>query len=86
NVKLQFLNSELFTMCWAIPVQIKSIEQDTGRIEADGTEREVGLQLIDNPQVGDWVLIHAGFAIQKIDENEARETLELWDEMAESVD
>ena len=71
-------------MCWAIPVQIKEINEDLGRVELSGTEREVGLPLLDEPRVGDWVLVHAGFAIQKLDEEEARETLEIWDEMAQS--
>lgn len=71
-------------MCWAIPVQITEINDDLGRVELSGTERQVGLQLLDDPQVGDWVLVHAGFAIQKLDEQEAKETLQLWDEMAES--
>lgn len=71
-------------MCWAIPVQIDAIEEDMARVELSGTTREVGLQLLDNPQTGDWVLVHAGFAIQKLDEEEARERLELWDEMAEA--
>lgn len=71
-------------MCWAIPVQIDDIEGDMAQVELSGTSREVGLQLIDNPQTGDWVLVHAGFAIQKLDEEEAAERLELWDELAEA--
>ncbi len=70
-------------MCWAIPVQIDDIDGDMARVEISGTSREVGLQLLDQPETGDWVLVHAGFAIQKLDEEEARERLELWDEMAE---
>jgi hydrogenase expression/formation protein HypC len=70
-------------MCWAIPVQIDDIDGKMARVELSGTTREIGLQLVDNPEMGDWVLVHAGFAIQKLDEEEARERLELWDEMAE---
>lgn len=68
-------------MCWAIPVQIQQIEGEIGTVELSGTVREVGLQLIEGPQVGDYVLVHAGFAIQKIDEQEALETLKLFEEM-----
>jgi len=71
-------------MCWAIPAKIIQIDGDLGRAELSGTVREVGLQLIDDPQLGDYVLIHAGFAIQKLDEQEAQETLRLWQEMLES--
>ncbi len=68
-------------MCWAIPVQITAIDGPVGTVELSGTRREVGLQLIEEPRVGDYVLVHAGFAIQKIDEQEAQETLKLFDEM-----
>jgi hydrogenase expression/formation protein HypC len=70
-------------MCWAIPARIVEIDGDAGRAELSGTVREVGLQLIDDAQIGDYVLIHAGFAIQKLDEDEAQETLRLWQEMLE---
>ena len=43
--------------------------------------REVGLQLIEDARVGDYVLVHAGFATQKVDEREAEETLKLFEEM-----
>jgi hydrogenase expression/formation protein HypC len=72
-------------MCWAIPVKIKEIDGQMGQVEMSGTERQVGLQMIEQPRVGDYVLVHAGFAIQKIDEEEARETLRLWDEMARAA-
>lgn len=68
-------------MCWAVPVQIQSIEGNVGTVNLSGTTRQVGLALVENPQVGDYVLVHAGFAIQKIDEQEAQETLKLFDEM-----
>ena len=68
-------------MCWAIPAQITEVEGAVGKVELAGTVREVGLRLIDEPQVGDYVLVHAGFAIQKVDEQEALETLELFRQM-----
>jgi hydrogenase expression/formation protein HypC len=68
-------------MCWAVPARIVAVEGDLGRVEVEGTAREVGLQLIEDPRVGDYVLVHAGFAIQKVDEEEARKTLEIFEEL-----
>jgi hydrogenase expression/formation protein HypC len=68
-------------MCWAVPMRIVAIDGDLGKVDVGGAVRQVGLQLVDSPAVGDYVLVHAGFAIQKIDEDEARETLALFDEM-----
>ncbi len=73
-------------MCWAIPAKIVETDGDVGKAELAGMLREVGLQLIDDPQVGDYVLIHAGFAIQKLDQEEALESLRLWQEFLEKVD
>jgi hydrogenase expression/formation protein HypC len=47
--------------------------------------RQVGLQLLESPRLGDYVLVHAGFAIQKVDEKEALETLQLWREILEDA-
>ncbi len=65
-------------MCLAIPALIK--EKDGTRAKADvgGAMREISLEIIDRPAgVGDYVLVHAGFAIHKLEEKEALETLEL---------
>jgi len=64
-------------MCWAIPTRLVEIDGQIGKVEIGGTVREIGLQLVEDPQVGDYVLIHAGFAIEKVDEEEAAKTLEL---------
>ncbi len=72
-------------MCWAVPAKIVEIDGDVGKVELSGTSRHVGLQLIADPQVGDYVLVHAGFAIQKVDEEEARKTLDLLAEMFEGA-
>jgi hydrogenase expression/formation protein HypC len=73
-------------MCWAVPTRIIEVDGEVGKVELSGTVREVGLQLIRNPQVGDYVLIHAGFAIQKVDEEEAQETLKFLEEMFGSME
>lgn len=70
-------------MCLAIPMQIEAIDGEMGTVEATGIKREVSLSFIDDPSVGDYVLIHAGFAIQKIDEHQANETIELLNQMAQ---
>ena len=68
-------------MCLAIPMRIKSKEGDLGIVEIGGVERKVGLQFVRDIQVGDYVIVHAGFAIQKLDEDAAKETLALFREM-----
>jgi hydrogenase expression/formation protein HypC len=63
-------------MCLGVPMQVKSIAKDLAVCEIDGVQREASLMMLDDVQVGDYVLIHAGFAIEKIDEAEAQLTLE----------
>lgn len=63
-------------MCLGVPMQVKTIADDLAVCEIDGVQREASLMLLENVQVGDYVLIHAGFAIEKIDEAEAQLTLE----------
>jgi len=55
-------------------------------MELEGNTREVDLSFIDNPQVGDWILVHAGFAIEKLDPAEAAETLRIFEEMRGGAD
>ncbi len=62
-------------MCLGVPMQVKTIENEVALCEIDGVQREASLMMIDDVQVGDYVLIHAGFAIEKIDDNEAKLTL-----------
>lgn len=64
-------------MCLGIPMKIIEKTENTGIVEQDGVKREVGLMLIENAKIGDWVIIHAGFAISRLNEQEAAETLEL---------
>ena len=62
-------------MCLGVPMQVKTIENEVAVCEIDGVQREASLMMIDDVQVGDYVLIHAGFAIEKIDDYEAQLTL-----------
>jgi len=68
-------------MCLAIPMRIESIEGDAGMVNIGGVKRKVGLQFVREATVGDYVIVHAGFAIQKLDEQAALETLALFREM-----
>lgn len=70
-------------MCIAIPSRITRIENDTATIDVDGVRREVSLLLLEDPRVGDYVLVHAGYAIQKMDEATAVESLKMIKEMAD---
>lgn len=72
-------------MCLAIPMRVVQIDGDKGVVEIGGMRREVGLQLIEDVKIGDYLIIHAGFAIQKLDEQEALETLKIWEEMAQAM-
>ena len=65
-------------MCLGIPMQIKSIVGDTAICEMEGVRREVSLMLVEDVRVGDFVLIHAGFAMEKLDPDEAEATLALF--------
>ena len=63
-------------MCLGVPMQVKAIENEMAICEIDGVQREASLMMIDGVAIGDYVLIHAGFAIERIDEEEARLTLQ----------
>ena len=68
-------------MCVAIPARIKSIEGSLAEVEVGGISRTISIQLTPEVQPDDYVLVHAGFAINKVDEEEARQTLELFQEL-----
>jgi len=64
-------------MCLAIPSKIVEIKDGLGIIDVDGVIRKVSLLLLEDPKVGEYVIVHAGFAIHKIDESAAMESLKL---------
>ena len=72
-------------MCLAVPSKIIEINGDMGIIDVYGVKREVSLHMIEAPRVGEYVIVHAGFAINKIDQIEAQETLKILKEAAELV-
>jgi hydrogenase expression/formation protein HypC len=71
-------------MCLAIPALIKSIEGYQAEVDIEGVTREASLQLTPEAKVGDYVLLHTGYAIGIIDEAEAEETLKLLREISEA--
>jgi hydrogenase expression/formation protein HypC len=73
-------------MCLAIPSRIVKIDDQMAVIDVDGVRREASLLLLENPAVGDWVIVHAGFAIHRIDEEAARESLKILREAASLLD
>lgn len=68
-------------MCLAVPARIVSITGNMATIDLGGVSREASLSLTPEARVGDYVLLHAGFAIQTLNEAEAQETLQLFAEM-----
>jgi hydrogenase expression/formation protein HypC len=71
-------------VCLAIPGQILEVVDESNRlarVDVAGVQRNVNIGLLDDAGVGDWVLIHVGFAISQVDEEEARATRELLEQM-----
>ena len=71
-------------MCLAIPALVKSIDGYQAEVDIDGVSRRVSIQLTPEVNVGDYVLLHTGYAINVIDEGEAKETLKLLKELSEA--
>ena len=69
-------------MCLAIPMKLISIKGKKGEVELSGVKKEVSLDLLKEVKIGDYLIIHAGFAIEKLNEEEAKKTLEIWEEIA----
>ena len=74
----------LIVMCLAIPGKVVNVEKDKAKVDfGEGVLREVNVTLV-NAKVGEYVLVHAGYAIQVLDEKEALETLSLWNQILEA--
>jgi hydrogenase expression/formation protein HypC len=73
-------------MCLAIPAQILELDEMKAVVSIGGVTRDASVMLLEDAAVGDWVLLHAGFAIEKLDPAEAEKTLALFREMAELAD
>ena len=69
-------------MCLAVPMKVLGIDDNVARVAIGGVEREVRLDIVDRyPEIGDYVIVHAGFAIRMIEEEEAKITLAYFEEM-----
>jgi len=86
NQNFIFTPSLPLSMCLAVPAKVVSISEDrqTARVDFGGVEREVNVSLVE-VGIGKYVIVHAGFAIQTMDEEEAQETLDIWREYTEIV-
>ncbi len=73
-------------MCLAIPVRVQEVEGSEAVVEIGGVRRRISLALTPEAKTGQYVLVHAGFAISVLDEKEAQETLKLFEEMAALVE
>jgi hydrogenase expression/formation protein HypC len=76
-------------MCLAIPgkiIEMVDIENQIAKVEVGGVKRNINIGMLDDTQIGDYVLIHVGFAMSKIDEKEAEETLRLLMELGSYED
>jgi len=72
-------------MCLAVPMEIVQVGEDGSGVAAlEGSRTAVDLSLIDNPACGDFVIIHAGFAIEKLDREEADERIRMFEELGRS--
>jgi len=72
-------------MCLAIPMRVVEISGMTAVTEVDGVKRQVRLDILPEVQLGDYVLVHAGLAIARVDAQSAEETLSLLRQMADAV-
>jgi len=70
-------------MCLAIPGKILEIDGNSALIDFDGIKQKVIIALIQNPEIGKYVIVHAGYAIEMINEKDALEAIEQWKEIAE---
>ncbi len=68
-------------MCLAIPMKIKSISGEFAEVETGALIRRVNIQMLPQVKTGDYIIVHAGFAIEKLDPKKAKETLKLADEI-----
>lgn len=70
-------------MCLSIPAKVEKIEGDMATVSVGGTKYNASLQMLEDVKVGDYILLHTGFAIQKLSEEEAKESLKVFEEFEE---
>ena len=72
-------------MCLAIPLRLIEINGSAAVGEAMGMRREIRVDFIENPQIGDYVIVHAGFAIERLPEGQALDDLKAWGELRDAL-
>ncbi|MBR0130904.1 MAG: HypC/HybG/HupF family hydrogenase formation chaperone [Firmicutes bacterium] len=72
-------------MCLAVPLRIKEINGEDAVAERDGVSRKIKVGFIKDPKPGDYVIVHAGFAIERVDEQQAIDDLEAWKEFQDAI-
>ena len=72
-------------MCLAIPLKLLEINGTAAVGEALGMKREIRVDFIPEPKVGDYVIVHAGFAIERLSEEQALEDIEAWEELRDAL-
>lgn len=73
-------------MCLAIPAKIVNIDNQSATVEVGGVTRQASIVLLPEARLGNYILIHAGFAISLVDEAEALETIKLFQQLSEGLD
>jgi hydrogenase expression/formation protein HypC len=73
-------------MCLAIPGKVVSIEGDYAQVDFGGVTKRVGLGLLDSVTIDDYVIVHAGYAIEVLNKQDAEERLKLFEELAQGLD
>ena len=71
-------------MCLATPMRVARVEGETARVESSGVEMDVALDLVEGVGVGDYLIVHAGYAIQQLSAEEGRETLAILERLHDS--
>lgn len=82
-MQLRRSNGVDLALCLGIPARILKLEGELAEVEIGGAMRKANIQLVPDAKIGEYVLLHAGFAIQRLDEKEALETLKLLEELYE---
>jgi len=72
-------------MCLAVPLKLTYIDGVNAKGEAMGMSRDVRVDFIEQPKIGDYVIVHAGFAIERLPEQQALEDLEAWEEIENAL-
>lgn len=73
-------------MCLSIPAKVISVDGEFAEVDFQGVKKSVGINFVKDVKVGDYLLVHSGFAIEKMKAEDALETLRLWEEIEGAAD